>query len=124
MNRCEPAPLREMAELFLREATARPNCPEALVAHRIFGSTCFYFGDFAGAHGHFQKTIELYDQERHGDFVNRLPAQLGGFLPFALRVHQDGPAPRATARWTPEGPLRTTDRVPESKKSHRRPIMQ
>jgi len=41
--------MREIAELFLREATARPNCPEALVAHRISGSTCFYFGDFAGA---------------------------------------------------------------------------
>jgi len=40
-----------------------------LVAHRIFGSTCFYFGDFAGAHDHFQKTIELYDQARHGDFA-------------------------------------------------------
>ena len=70
MNRCEPASLREMAELFLREATARPNCPEALVAHRISGSTCFYFGDFAAAHDHFQKTIELYDQARHGDFAN------------------------------------------------------
>jgi class 3 adenylate cyclase/predicted ATPase/ABC-type transport system involved in cytochrome c biogenesis ATPase subunit len=71
MNRCEPAPLREMAELFLREATARPNCPEAVVAHRISGSTCFYFGDFAGARDHFQKTVELYDQTRHGDFANR-----------------------------------------------------
>ena len=71
LNRCEPAPMREMAELFLREATARPDCPEALVAHRISGVTCFYFGDFAGAHDHFQKTIELYDQARHGDFANR-----------------------------------------------------
>jgi hypothetical protein len=71
LNRSEPAPLREMAELFLREATARPNCPETLIAHRNFGFTCFYFGDFAGAHGHFQQTIELYDQARHGDFANR-----------------------------------------------------
>jgi predicted ATPase len=71
LNRCEPASLREMAELFRREATARPNCPEALVAHRISGSTCFYFGDFAGAHDHFQQTIELYDQARHADFANR-----------------------------------------------------
>jgi predicted ATPase len=71
LNRCEPAPLREMAELFQREATARPNCPEVLVGHRISGVTCFYFGDFAGAHEHFQKTIELYDQVRHGDFANR-----------------------------------------------------
>jgi len=63
--------MREMAELFLREATARPNCPEALIAHRISGTTRWYFGDFAGAHEHFQKTIELYDQARHADFANR-----------------------------------------------------
>jgi len=70
-TRCEPAPMREMAELFLREATARPDCPEALVAHRTAGTTCWYFGDFAGAHDHCQKTVELYDQTRHGDFINR-----------------------------------------------------
>jgi len=71
LNRGEPAPMREMAELFLREATARPNCPEAMIAHRISGITCWYFGDFADAHDHFQKTVELYDQARHGDFANR-----------------------------------------------------
>jgi TolB-like protein/class 3 adenylate cyclase/predicted ATPase len=70
-SRCEPLPMREMAELFLREATAEPDCPEALVAHRISGVTRWYFGDFAGAHDHFQKTIELYDQARHADFANR-----------------------------------------------------
>jgi hypothetical protein len=63
-TRGEHAPMREMAELFLREATARPNCPEALIAHRISGTTCWYLGDFAGAHDHFQKTVELYDQAR------------------------------------------------------------
>jgi hypothetical protein len=71
LARGEPAPMREIAELFLREATARPDCPEALIAHRHFATTCLYFGDFAGAHQHFQKTIELYDQARHGDFANR-----------------------------------------------------
>jgi predicted ATPase len=69
--RCESAPLREMAELFLLEATARPNCPEALIAHRNFGTTCLYFGDFAGAHDHYRKSTELYDQARHADFANR-----------------------------------------------------
>ena len=71
LTRCEPAPLREMAELFLREATTRPDCPEALVGHRTSGLTCFYFGDFAGAHDHYQKAVELYDETRHGDFANR-----------------------------------------------------
>jgi class 3 adenylate cyclase/predicted negative regulator of RcsB-dependent stress response len=69
--RSEPVPMRDMAELFLREATARPDCPEALVAHRISSTTCLYFGDFAGAHDHFQQTIELYDRARHADFANR-----------------------------------------------------
>jgi predicted ATPase len=69
--RGEAAPMRDLAELFLGEATARPNCPEALVAHRTFGVTCWYFGDFTGAHDRFQKTIELYDPARHGDFANR-----------------------------------------------------
>jgi predicted ATPase len=71
LNRCEPAPMREMAELFLREAIARPDYPETVVAHRISGFTSVHFGDFAGAHDHFQKTIELYDQARHGDFSNK-----------------------------------------------------
>jgi class 3 adenylate cyclase/predicted ATPase len=71
LNRGEPAPAREMAELFLREATARPDCPETLVAHRDSGLTCFYFGDFADAHQRFQKTIELYEPARHADFANR-----------------------------------------------------
>ena len=63
--------MREAAALFLREATSRLDCPEALVAHRVSGNTCLYFGDFAGAHQHFQKTVELYDPARHGDFANR-----------------------------------------------------
>jgi class 3 adenylate cyclase/predicted ATPase/ABC-type transport system involved in cytochrome c biogenesis ATPase subunit len=71
LNRCEPAPMRELAELFLREAAARPDCPEAVVVHRISGQTCFYFGDFAGAHEHFQEAIERYDPARHADFANR-----------------------------------------------------
>src|SRR5262249_50406594 len=70
-TRGEPAPMREMAELFLQEATARPDCPEAVVAHRIFGTTRWYFGDFAGAHEHFQKTIKLYIPACHGDFASR-----------------------------------------------------
>jgi len=71
LTRGEPAPMREMAELFLREAATRPDCPETLVAHRVSGTTCLYFGDFVDAHEHFQKSIKLYDQAWHGDFANR-----------------------------------------------------
>jgi adenylate cyclase len=41
----------------------------------ISGTTCLYFGDFAGAHDHFQKTIELYIQARHGDFTSRFGSE-------------------------------------------------
>src|SRR5262249_22115940 len=74
---------------FLREATARPDCPEAVVAHRNFGTTCFYFGDFAGAHEHLRKAVALYDQVRHSDFANRF-----GFDPRAIAEAYD-----AVAQW-------------------------
>jgi predicted ATPase len=70
-NRGEAVPMREMAELFLSEAASRPDCPEAAVAHRISGITCWYFGDCAAAHEHFRKAVALYDPGRHGDFANR-----------------------------------------------------
>ena len=71
LSRGEAAPMREIAELFLREATARPDCPETLVAFRVSGCTCLQFGDFAGAHQHFQQTIALYDRVRHAGFADR-----------------------------------------------------
>jgi predicted ATPase len=71
LSRGEAAPMREVAELFLREATARPDCPETLIAYRVSGCNCLQFGDFAGAHQHFQKTVELYDRARHAGFANR-----------------------------------------------------
>jgi class 3 adenylate cyclase/predicted ATPase len=74
LARCEPAPMREMAELLLREATSRPDSREAVIAHRNSTTTCFYFGDFAGAHDHFQKGIELYDPARHGFVGGGWPA--------------------------------------------------
>jgi hypothetical protein len=70
LSRWDPAPMLEMAELFLRGASARPDCPETVVAHRISGVTCFLFGNFASAQQHSRKTVEIYDQTGHGDFAN------------------------------------------------------
>jgi predicted ATPase len=71
LSRGEPAPMREIAELFLRDATARADCPETLIAYRVSGCNCLQFGDFAGAHQHFQQTIELYDELRHAGLADR-----------------------------------------------------
>jgi predicted ATPase len=73
-----------MAELFLGKATSRPDCPEAVVAHRVSGHTRWYFGDLAGAHQHFQISLELYNQARHADFVSRF-----GFDPGAIAEISD-----------------------------------
>jgi predicted ATPase len=71
LSRGEAAPMREVAGLFLREATAQPDCPETLIAYRVSGCNCLQFGDFAGAHQNFHKTIELYDKARHAGFADR-----------------------------------------------------
>jgi predicted ATPase len=70
-TRAEPVPMRDMAELFLREVTAQPDCPEAQVAHRVSGVTCWYFGDFVAAHEHFRKSVAVYDRVLHSDFADR-----------------------------------------------------
>jgi len=56
-TRGEIGPAREMAELFLREIELQPSLPQACVGHRIFGTTCWYLGDFAGAHHHLEKAL-------------------------------------------------------------------
>ena len=68
-----------------------------MIGHRISGTTCWYFGDYAGAHQHYQKTIELYDQARHADFANRF-----------------GNDPRASAEIIDAGTLWVLGRVDDS----------
>src|SRR5262249_27696648 len=71
---------------FFARSHGPADCPEALIAHRISGATCFHFGDFAAAHDHFQKTVELYDQTRHGDFANRFGSAAQAYDALALWV--------------------------------------
>jgi predicted ATPase len=75
-----------------------------LVVHRISGTTRWYLGDFAGAHEHYQKAIELYDQARHADFANR----------FGQDPRASAEAYDALALWGLErvdGSLRVADRA-------------
>ena len=68
---------QEMASLFLRELESQPHLPEACVGHRILGATCWYTGDFAGAHHHLEKALGLYDRTVHCDFANRFGQDVG-----------------------------------------------
>jgi class 3 adenylate cyclase/predicted ATPase len=62
--RGELAPMRELAEEFLRDAACRPELPEAGVAHRVFGGTCWFQGDFVTARRHLEQALAGYDPER------------------------------------------------------------
>ena len=53
-TRGELAPMQEMATAMLRDAESRPASPEAAMAQRISGMTCWYAGNFIAA----QKCLE------------------------------------------------------------------
>jgi predicted ATPase len=62
--RGELTPMRELAEEFLRDAEFRPGLPEASVAHRVFGGTCWFQGDFVTARRHLEEALAGYDPKR------------------------------------------------------------
>jgi predicted ATPase len=62
--RGELAPMRELAEEFLHDADCRPGLPEAGVAHRVFGGTCWFQGDFVAARRHLEQALAGYDPQR------------------------------------------------------------
>ena len=64
--RGELAPMLEMADALLHEAEGPPGTSVAVIAHRIFGTTCTFQGDFATAKQHLEKAVATYDHERDG----------------------------------------------------------
>ena len=44
--------------------SASPNSPEAGIAHRLLGTTCWYVGDYAGAQSQLDRALALYDHKR------------------------------------------------------------
>ena len=62
--RAEMAPMREVAEAFLRDAERWPGSPEVGIAHRLSGTTCWYEGDYLGARRHLEQALAVYDHER------------------------------------------------------------
>jgi predicted ATPase len=63
--------MREMAEEFLRDIESQPDSPEAGMAHRIYGMTCWFRGDFVEARAHLERILKIYDNERDRDFAFR-----------------------------------------------------
>ena len=66
--------LREMrahAEAFLSDTLATPDSPEAGVAHRAAGLTCWFAGEYAQARDHLERALALFRPGRDDDLAFR-----------------------------------------------------
>ena len=87
-QRGELPAMRAHAEAFLSEVEARPDSPEAGVAHRSAGNTCWFAGEYAQARDHLERALVLFEPGRDDDLAFRFGLDPGvgamGFLAFAL----------------------------------------
>ncbi len=69
--------MRELAEAFLSDARGWPKSPELGVAHRVFGITCWFQGDYVGAREHLEQALAIYRPERDGGLAFRFGQDAG-----------------------------------------------
>ena len=79
--------MRAHAAAFLGDVEARPDSPEAGVAHRAAGATCWFAGEYREARDHFERALALFQPGRDDDLAFRFGADAGvgamGFLAIA-----------------------------------------
>ena len=63
--------MRAHAEAFLNDVEARPDSPEAGVAHRAAGLTCWFAGDYREARDQLQRALILFEPGRDDDLAFR-----------------------------------------------------
>ena len=69
--------MRAHSEAFLSDVAARPNSPEAGVAHRIVGSTHWYAGEYREAQDHLERALALFQPGRDDDLALRFGQDAG-----------------------------------------------
>ena len=62
---------------FLNDVQARPNSPEAGVAHRVAGATCWFAGEYCDANDHLERALALFQPGRDDDMAFRFGQDLG-----------------------------------------------
>jgi hypothetical protein len=79
--------MRAHVETFLADTNGNPDSPEAGVAHRSAGNTCWFAGEYAQARGHLELALVLFEPGRDDDLAFRFEIDPGvgamGFLAFA-----------------------------------------
>ena len=69
--------MRTHAAAFLRDVASRPNSPEAGVAHRAAGVTCWFAGEYVEARDHFERALALFQPGRDDDLAFRFGQDAG-----------------------------------------------
>ena len=70
-TRGELPSMRAHAAAFLSDVEARPDSPEAGVAHRAAGITCWFAGEYREARDHFERALALFQPGRDDDLAFR-----------------------------------------------------
>jgi class 3 adenylate cyclase/predicted ATPase len=88
-QRGELAAMRELSAAFLSDVEARPDSPEAGVAHRTAGITHWFAGEYREAREHLEQALALFQRGRDDDLAFRfgfLDSGVGAMalLPMAL----------------------------------------
>ncbi len=69
--------MRAHASAFLRDVEAIPDSPEAGVAHRTFGITCWFAGEYREARDHLERALALFQPGRDDDLAFRFATDAG-----------------------------------------------
>jgi predicted ATPase len=76
-TRGELPSMRGHAAAFLNDVGARPESPEAGVAHRAAGTTCWFAGEYREARDHLERALALFQPGRDDDLAFRFGTDPG-----------------------------------------------
>ena len=69
--------MRAHAKAFLDDVKARPNSPEAAVAHRTVGGTHWFAGEYSAGRDHLERALALFEPGRDDELAFRFGYDAG-----------------------------------------------
>ena len=87
--------MRTHAAAFLAGVAARPDSPEAGVAHRVVGTTHCFAGEYAEARDHLERALTLFQPGQDDDLAFRFGQDAG----VAAMCYLDGRSDTSGARY-------------------------
>ena len=78
--------MRAQAAVFLNDLEAKPDSPEAGIAHRAAGITCWVAGEYREARDHLERALALFQPGRDNDLAFRFGLDPGVAAMFSLAV--------------------------------------